>query len=52
MPCGRPADLGDNPAIRDEGLYHERVWLYRPGVALFVLDLVQDERSSGRGLRR
>ncbi|MGA1608714.1 MAG: heparinase II/III domain-containing protein [Planctomycetota bacterium] len=43
---------GDNPAIRDEGLYHERVWLYRPGVALFVLDLTCDERFSGAGLRR
>ena len=43
---------GDNPAIRDEGLHHERVWLSRPGSALFVLDLVRDEGGSARSLRR
>lgn len=43
---------GDNPAIRDEGLHHERVWLSRPGSALFVLDLVRDESRASRPLRR
>ncbi len=34
--------LGENPLLRSQEVEHRRLWLYRPGEVLFVVDLLED----------
>ena len=34
--------IGENPLLRSQEVEHRRLWLYRPGEVLFVVDLLKD----------
>jgi Heparinase II/III-like protein/Heparinase II/III N-terminus len=38
------AVLGHNPLLRSQGVRHQRLWLYRPGKALVVIDTLRARR--------
>jgi Heparinase II/III-like protein/Heparinase II/III N-terminus len=39
------AILGDDPALREQGVRHQRLFLYRPGAALIVVDRIRSAKK-------